>query len=435
MPMQKSNVCKNPALDNALNSPALEERFSALGLGLFIHWSVDSAYSLGLSHWMCGASRDIIDKYVKTAPAVFHPKDFDADDWAWLAKVSGMRYAVLTTKHHNGFCMYDTKTTAFNIMNTPFRRDIVREFTEAMRRQGIVPGYYFSPLDFLWCHQHGIKNVFNTPPEKPENNPGLLELDRAQVTELMTQYGDIGMVFFDGPSAGLRELVREYQPGAVITRGVMETPEQNLPDEPFAGAWEACYTLGESWGYTAAPEKMCTPTELIELLIRIRAGGGNLLINVSPDGRGRIPWEQERILTELGLFLFFNDEGIYEVEPWCTQREGNIWYTKKRGEDTVYAFVCGDPLPYGADYAHNATFKKSELRLKSVRASENSVIEVLGQNGQVVEHMLEDRGTTWYQNDTALYITATRGLRPHENSQWPHPWCVKITHARTAQDK
>ena len=172
--------------------------------------------------------------------------------------------------------------------------------------------------------------------------PGLLDFDRAQVRELITNYGPIDIVFFDGPPEGLREVAWDAQPNTVVTRGAMETPEQRLPGVPLDRPWEACVTMGTEWPYRPAQETYKSGTELIEMLIETRAKGGNLLLNVGPKPDGELPIEQEERLREIALWNFVNGESIAGVRPWVVTNEGNVWFTKKKGEDTVYAFITED---------------------------------------------------------------------------------------------
>jgi alpha-L-fucosidase len=171
------------------NKPQREQWFMDQGLGMFIHWGVDSQLGSVISHSMVGASDDYLNRFINELPRTFNPKKFDPDDWARLAKLAGMRYVVFTTKHHSGFCMFDTKTTDFGIMNTPYGRDITRQVVRAFRRQGIGVGLYFSSDDFWLLHKEG-KDISRQRPEAlPMNNPELMAQNKAQLRELLTNYG------------------------------------------------------------------------------------------------------------------------------------------------------------------------------------------------------------------------------------------------------
>ncbi|MEY3955898.1 MAG: hypothetical protein RLZ73_352, partial [Bacteroidota bacterium] len=136
------------------NKPERVQWFQDLGFGMFIHWNVDVSLGSVISHSLAGASDAYVEKYIRELPSYFNPEQFKPKDWARLAKLAGMKYVVFTAKHHAGFAMFQTKTTPFNVMNTPFKRDVTKEIVEAYRAQGIAVGLYFSPDDFYYLHQH-----------------------------------------------------------------------------------------------------------------------------------------------------------------------------------------------------------------------------------------------------------------------------------------
>ena len=403
------------------NKPEREDWFMDRALGMFIHWSVDSQLGSVISHSMVGASDDYLDRFINDLPGSFYPRKFDPDHWARLAKLTGMKYVVFTTKHHSGFCMFATKTTDFNIKNTPYARDITRQIVEAFGRHGISVGFYFSPDDFWMLHKQG-KDISRRRPEAlPANNPELMAHNKAQLRELLTRYGPIDLLFIDGEPDGLKELAWQLQPNLVITRGQMETPEQKTPDQPMPGPWEACYTLGTQWHYKPTNEDYKSGTQLIEMLIEIRAKGGNFLLNVGPTPDGEIPFEQERRIRELALWLFINGEAIYNIRPWHVIREGEIWFTRAKDANTVYAFITKIDWPKG---------ERKTFTLKSVRATDTSKIEILGQSGRVLEYQPKvNPKATWTQEGNGLHITAMRAQRIYNNTKWPNPVVIKITHA------
>ncbi len=406
------------------NDPERVEWFRDLGLGMFIHWSFDSQLGLVISHSMVGASGDYLFRYMNELPGTFNPKKFDPDDWARLAKLAGMKYVVFAAKHHSGFCMFETETTPFNVMRTPCGRDVTRMVVEAFRRRGIAVGLYFSPDDFWLLHNLGIIIQRGVPSVLPTNVPALMAHNKAQMRELLTRYGPIDIVFLDGQPDGLKELVWDLQPHAVVTRGEMKTPEQEIPGKPLPGPWEACFTMGTQWQFKPTNEEYKSGTKLIEMLVETRAKGGNLLLNVGPHPDGDIPFEQERLLRELGLWTFVNHEAVYNVRPWHVTNEDNIWFTKAKDKDTVYAIVTGRPWEYG---------KLNTVTLKSVRATPGTEIEILGQSGTVLEYKPGiNPSATWKQDERGLRITAMRAQRLYNDRKWPNPAVLRITRAEPA---
>ena len=332
------------------NKPERLAWFQDLGLGLFIHWSVDSQLGSVISHSMVGASEDYLERYIRELPKGFDPEDFDPSQWAELARLAGMKYVVFTTKHHNGFAMFDTETTDFGVMNTPFGRDITKELVAAFREEEIPIGFYFSPDDFHFLHRQGTLISRRRPEAFPQNNPELMQHDREQLQELMRNYGKVDILFIDGPAEGLREVAWEEQPDVVVTRGAIETPEQQIPGEPTPGPWEACFTMGTQWQYKPTNEDYKSGKQLIEMLIETRAKGGNLLINIGPKPDGSIPQEQEDLLRELALWNFVNGEAVEGTRPWTVTNDGPIWYTRKGS--TLYAFATDTPWEYASERSY-----------------------------------------------------------------------------------
>ena len=178
------------------NDPKRVEWFRDLGLGLFIHWSLDSQLTSVISHSMAGADEAYLERYVTELPRSFNPKKFDPQEWARLARLAGFKYVVLTTKHHSGFCMYDTETTEFNIMNTPYGRDLAKELFDAFRAEGLAIGHYFSPDDFHFLYRQGTLISRLRPEVLVNNNPELNDFNNAQMRELMRNFGKIDIVLF-----------------------------------------------------------------------------------------------------------------------------------------------------------------------------------------------------------------------------------------------
>lgn len=407
-------------LAQTANKPERLEWFRDQGFGLFIHWGLDSQLGSVISHSMVGASEDYLNRFLTDLPKTFNPRKFHPQDWAALAKLAGIRYVVFTAKHHAGFCMFPTATTEFSIVNTPFRRDITGEVLAAFREQGIAPGLYFSPDDFWWLHKNGKQLQRHTPEVSPVNNPGLLKHDQAQVKELLTKYGNVDVIFFDGPPEGLRELAWQTQPDIVVTRGAIETPEQYVPGVPLDGAWESCITMGTQWQYKPTNDSYKSGGELISLLVETRAKGGNLLLNIGPKPDGEIPIEQEERLREIALWMFLNGESIYGVRPWVITNENDYWFTKKKDGSALYVMVKEkERWKYG---------EWKELVLKSVRATPKTTVSVLGQNDEVLEYQPGVvPKTTWKQEKDGLHIRAMHAQRIYNDRKWPNPIVLKLS--------
>jgi alpha-L-fucosidase len=404
------------------NKPERLEWFRDLGFGLFIHWSVDAPLGGVISHSLVGADADYTRRFFEQLPAAFNPGKLQPEDWATLAKLAGMKYVVLTTKHHAGFCMFETRTTPFNVMNTPYAQDVTRRIVDAFRREGLAIGFYFSPDDFHYLHGAG-KTVARAPHRgvTPQEDPGLLQLDQAQLRELMTNYGKVDVVFLDGPAEGLRDVVWDLQPDAVVTRGAIDTPEQRLLAVPLDRAWEACVTMGTEWPYKPAHESYKSPTELVEMLVETRAKGGNLLLNVGPKPDGELPIEQEERLRHLALWSFVNGEAIHDVRPWVVANEGDVWFTRRRDGAAVYAIVTRASWPLG---------ERKGFTLRSVKATPRTRVTVLGQSGQVLEYRPDvDPRPSWKQDHDGLHVSAMMAQRLYTDRKWVDPVVLKITDA------
>lgn len=409
-----------PVLSKLRNNPEKVEVFRNRGLGLFIHWGVDGPLAGVISHSLVGASPDFVDRFFTTLPGYFNPGRYDPAEWASLAKLAGFEYVMFTTKHHAGFCMWDTATTPFSVMHTPYGKDITRQLVDAFRKEGIAIGFYFSPDDFWWLHQHGITINRQVKGVYPQDIPEFMRYTKAQLKELLTNYGPIDYFFFDGPAAGLTDYVWQLQPNVVITRGAMQTPEQYTPGVALKGAWEGNLTMGTEWPWKATNEDYKSGTDLIDTLIETRAKGGNLLLNIGPKPDGDIAVEQESRLREIALWNFVNEESIKKVRPWVITNENSVWLTKSESSNTVYASLTHmNPWKLGSS---------KTITLRSVRSTPATEISVLGQSGQLVEYLPDViPKTTWKQDDEGLHITAFRAQRLYTDRRWPNPVVLKIT--------
>lgn len=404
------------------NKPELEEDFMDMGFGIFIHWSMDSQLGSVISHSMVGASEDYLQRYMNELPKTFYPDKFDPDEWARLFKLAGAEYVVFTTKHHNGFCMWDTKTTDFNIMNTPYNRDITGMLVKSLRKFGLKVGFYYSPEDFSFIYKQGHLISRKGPMTQVTENEELFEYAKKQVDELFTNYGKIDFAFFDSFSKrNLVQYVHEKYPEVVVTRGEMNTPEQKIPNEPMPGPWETCMTMGTQWAYKPTNEVYKDGGDLINKLIEIRAKGGNFLMNVGPKPNGELPIEQEERLREIALWMFVNNEAVKNVRTVPTKiKEGDLWFTKAKDEQTAYVFITNQPEWFKG--------KRRLFYTESIRATEQTEISVLGQNDMVVEYSPNNIPKSLFsQRSHNLELSVTRAQRVYNDKIWPNPIVIKLT--------
>ena len=402
---------------NAANQPEKEEWFKDLGFGMFIHWNIGSQLGCVISHSLASASEEYLDYYFNELPRTFYPKKFDPTEWASLARLAGMKYVVFTAKHHSGFCFWDTKTTDFNIMHTPFKRDITKEIVKAFKEQGIAIGIYFSPDDFHYLYEHQMP-IGRTQDKAhyPMTNPGLMEYDKKQLKEIFQQF-DPEILFIDGPAEGLRDYAWELKPEVVITRGYMATPEQRIQKNVSHNAWESCYTMGNAWQYKPTNNSYKSGHTIINMLIEVRAKGGNLLLNVGPKPDGELVEQEVGLLREVALWNAINGESIHAIRPWKTTKEGSTWYTASKDGKAVYAIV--PQWSYGT---------RKEFLLKNVKATPDTKISILGHNGKTMEYVNGKDCAPHFENTSmGLLLSVFNGQRIYTTPNWPNPVTIKMT--------
>jgi len=371
------------------NDPARTELFRDIGLGLFIHWGPNSQVGTEISWPLFNASDEYIRKYYALAET-FDPAAFDPAAWARLAKLAGMAYVVFTAKHHDGFCNFDTGYSDFKITRTPYGRDIAAMVAEAFRKEGILVGFYYSPGDFRyqWATGQRTGHIYepgfeSTAPFGPKQ-VGFLDYERGHIEELLTRYGDVFLLWFDGKCEPLKKHAWRVRQDVFIGRGEIPTPEQEIPGRSDDRAWESCLTTSYQWSYLPGAE-VRPSAEIIENIIHIRARGGNMLLNIGPRPDGRIAPADEDLLRDLGLWMMLYGESVRGVRPWVVTNEADVWFTQKRAEGTVYAL---------AGLKENTR----SLVLRSVEASPETEVTLLGQEGNC----------PWEQTPAGLKVTVTR---------------------------
>ena len=327
----------------------------------------------------------------------FNPQHFDASQWAQLAKEAGMKYMVFTTKHHDGFCMFDSRETDYTTMGPlcPAHRDFTRELVEAFRSEGLWTGLYFSKPDWhnddYWAHEWATpdRNVNYDIDAYPERWKRFKDFTYNQIYELTHNYGDIDILWLDGgwirPEWSLTDETREWlgcygriqdidmprivkmaredNPDLIIVdRSVggryenYKTPEQQIPGELLPYPWETCMSMGDSWSFVENDNYKSTK-QLIHMLVDIVAKGGNYLLNVGPDEDGQIPETAVERLREIGEWLKVNGQAIYNTRPLYPYAKGDKRYTQSKDGKFQYEITLTDEAPY-------AVVKKTKTKTK-----------------------------------------------------------------------
>lgn len=356
--------------------------------GMFIHWGLYSIPAVG--EWKRSYERITKEEYNKYFEE-FDPVNYEPEKWAKLAKKAGMKYAVLTAKHHEGFCLFDSAYTSFKSTNTKCKKDLVKEFVDAFKKEGLKVGIYYSLFDWYHPDYHHYGDLYHPMRDNEEykdykydfNN--YLEYMHNQVRELLTNYGKIDLFWFDnsyGDMVGekwkateLVTMMRELQPEIIINnrleanaagRGSLATsnpsvfagdfvaPEQIVPpygildDEGNPLPWEASCTMNNNWGYVTNPYNYKTAKCLIRKLVECVSKGGNFLVNISPDARGRIPKQSVKVLEEMAEWFSEYESSVVG----CTKAEINKpeWGYYTQNGNKIYAHLFEQnigPIPIG----------------------------------------------------------------------------------------
>lgn len=386
------------------------EDWKDLKFGLLMHWGAYSQWGIVESWSICpedlswatgGRKPGVADSYqdyvtaYENLPRTFNPIQFDPEKWAAAAKDAGMKYVVFTTKHHDGFCMFDTKTTDYKITGTqsPFRdhprSNVAKEIFQAFRKEGLWTGAYFSKPDWhsddYWWRRFppSDRNCNYSIQKYPEKWASFVKYTHQQIEELMTDYGKMDILWLDGgwvrtkteeeikadlfevyensrwarnpqsqdiDMAGMVKMARAKQPGLIVVDravpGIYQnylTPEQHIPEEGLPYPWETCMTMAGSWSYV--PNDRYKPAdELIEKLVDIVSKGGNYLLNIGPGPDGS--WHQEAYerLAEIGAWMKINGEAIYGSRMYTTFKEGDrIRFTQSKNGKTRFVFLLDEP--------------------------------------------------------------------------------------------
>ncbi len=416
--------------------------------GLLMHWGTYSQWGIVESWSICPEDEgwtqrrgpnsasyyDYVHAY-ENLQTTFNPTHFNPEKWAAAAKDAGMKYVVFTTKHHDGFCMFDTKQTDYKITSskTPFssnpRSNVAKEVFSAFRADDFLIGAYFSKPDWhsenYWWPYFPPKdrNVDYDPAKYPERWKAFKDYTYNQIEELMTGYGRMDLLWLDGGwvrplstvnqaidwqqgihydqdvnMPGIAAMARNHQPGLIVVdRSVpgeyenYTTPEQQIPEHPMDDPWETCMTMGDSWSY-APHDHYKSTTMLVQLLVKIVARGGNFLLNVGPSPDG--DWDDTAYsrLKEMGDWLRINGEGIYSsrtIFPWSS---GNVYLTQAKDSSAVYAFYLGEG---------REVILPARVTIDKFTAKTKSHISILGRKGEL----------KWHQNGKQLVIDIPPALQ------------------------
>lgn len=409
--------------------------------GMFIHWGVyavpagvhkgEKIESVG--EWIMNTAQIPIAEYEEYARQ-FNPTQYDANEWVRIAKDAGMKYIVITSKHHDGFCLWDSKVSDYDVMDfAPIHRDLLQELKDACDRQGIKLCFYHSIMD--WHHPDAQGPHYPTYNTGEKSNPNFVRYYdsylKPQVEELVKRF-DPFVMWFDGEwipeythEQGLEmyQLVRSMKPGIIVNNrvdkgrkgmqgmnaedqeyaGDFGTPEQEILEGTSSNDWESCMTMNDSWGFKSWDENWKSAETLIHNLIDVAAKGGNYLLNVGPTAEGLIPQPSVERLAEMGEWLRVNGEAIYKTERYSKFKEGqNIYYT--RSKDGHYLYLIATEWP------------GESIQFREASPVPNSEIRLLGY----------DQPLSWSKDGNTVIVTIPGALQEPDSRPSKYAWSFRI---------
>lgn len=351
----------------------MQEWFKEAKLGIFIHWGIYAVGDVSES-WSFHNGVISYEDYMKQAEG-FTASKFDADEWIKLFKEAGAKYVVLTSKHHDGVALFDTKQSDLSVANkTEAKRDLIKEYTEAMHKSDLKVGLYFSLIDwsdrrYRSVYPDGVKpedslsDIYGSPAggeENPELWQEFLDFNNAQLKELMTNYGQVDLLWFDGDwerspeqwkMPEFREYLHSLNPNVVLNSrmqgyGDYATPEQGIPLIAPDGPWEFCTTINDSWGYRPSDNNYKSSLMIVRTFCDCLSLGGNLLLDIGPKEDGTIDERQVKILKDLGRFIKDNEEAIYSTKAGIKRDHYGEGSVISKDKKTIYLFVYDKPTEY-----------------------------------------------------------------------------------------
>lgn len=379
------------------------DKWQDMKFGVLLHWGLYSVPGIVESWSICSEDEEWIPRdttmeynaykqWYWGLKDKFNPVQFDPTQWAKAIKAAGMKYAIFTTKHHDGFCMFDTRETDFSIAHGAFgnnpQKDVARHVFDAFRNEGLMTGAYFSKPD--WHSEYYWWPYFATPnrnvnykiQKHPERWAKFQQYTYNQISELMHNYGALDILWLDGgwvaaPRQDIKmdkiaRMAREAQPGLLIVDRTIhgkyenyQTPERAIPGTQLPYPWESCITLSNDWGWVPNA-KFKSPETVITNLIEIVAKGGCLLLGVGPTPEGIIEEEVVKRLQKIGDWLKTNGEAVYNTRITPDYHSGNTWFTTSKDKKKIYALYAlhdGENIPEVIEWEGNLPAPKSKMIL------------------------------------------------------------------------
>jgi alpha-L-fucosidase len=391
------------------------DHWQDLKFGVLFHWGLYAVPGIVESWALCSEDwitryghenyQEFKDWYWNGLSKKFNPTKFDPNQWAGVMKQAGMKYVIFTTKHHDGFCMFDSKYTDFSIAKGPFKNnpkaDVAKYVFDAFRKDNFMIGTYFSKPDWhsqdYWWDYYATpnRNVNYNIKQHPERWEAFKSFTHNQIGELMSNYGSVDILWLDGGWVAaenkqdidmpkIAEMARVKQPGLLVVDRTIhgkyenyQTPEQKIPEKQLPYPWESCVTLTTDWGWIKNPTYK-SPNQIITMLMEVVAKGGNLLLGVGPTPEGLIEQSSVERLQKIGNWLQKNGKAIYNTRITPDYHSGNVWFTADKNKKTLYALYAlpeGGKVPAIIEWEGNIPAKHSKMKLLASRQSVKWAVE------------------------------------------------------------